>query len=75
MLSFRTGYVHKGEVEMDPYKISKHYMRGWLLLDLIASVPFDAISGEGTLKSGQKTVKFAKLLKLTKLLRLTRIIK
>ncbi|KAL3321011.1 Potassium voltage-gated channel subfamily H member 4 [Cichlidogyrus casuarinus] len=69
VLNFLTTYVSKsGQVVYEPRQIALHYIRGWLVLDLIAAIPFDLIF--------YRTDKLAtvNMLKLARLLRLLRLI-
>jgi hypothetical protein len=47
LVHFRTGYSlpgkHSSRVEMRPAHISSHYMRGFLVIDVVAAIPFDLL--------------------------------
>jgi len=43
-VNFRTGYLRDvGLIETRHTKIALHYLRGWLLFDIVSILPFDAI--------------------------------
>ncbi|XP_074836400.1 voltage-gated inwardly rectifying potassium channel KCNH3 isoform X2 [Carettochelys insculpta] len=70
LLNFRTTFVSQsGQVVFDPPAISRHYLTGWFLLDLVAALPFDL------LYAFKVNVYFgAHLLKTVRLLRLLRLL-
>ncbi|VDD81701.1 unnamed protein product [Mesocestoides corti] len=72
LLNFRTTYVSKsGQVVHQSRAVALNYIRGWLLLDLIAAVPFDVI---WTIQSPESPVaNWMHLMKLARLLRLARL--
>jgi len=39
-VNFRTCYVDDGELIFDPWTVAKHYMHGWFLYDVAASIPY-----------------------------------
>ncbi|RHY32489.1 hypothetical protein DYB32_002525 [Aphanomyces invadans] len=73
VLSFRTGFVCSGEVEMDPQVVSRHYIRSWFVVDLVSNLPFRFVLTSAT--ANPKSIKFLKLQKIPKLLRFTRLLK
>lgn len=79
----RTAYkIGFGELETDPWKILKHYARGWLLPDLISSIPVELIlviasavqHAEGD-DSGPTELKFLRLLRIVRVLRVGRLLR
>lgn len=74
-LNFRTGFVHHGHHVTDPALIRDHYIKGWLAVDLLASIPFEALLGGLLNKSARKSLKMFKWLKFPRLLRLGRIVR
>ncbi|KAF4690610.1 hypothetical protein FOZ60_017218 [Perkinsus olseni] len=66
------------ELVTDPGMIWKHYIRGWLLFDLIASFPFTWLAPEssGAYDSGRwfRLLRFTRFLRLFRLLRLAKLI-
>ncbi|GAA30706.2 potassium voltage-gated channel subfamily H member 2 [Clonorchis sinensis] len=72
-INFRTTYVNKNdELISDPGRIAVHYFKGWLLIDVVAAIPFDLI------QIGAQTddmVKLIGLLKTARLLRLVRVVR
>lgn len=43
IITTRTTFMHNGEVVTDPKLIAKHYLRGYFVIDLLASLPFDLL--------------------------------
>jgi len=83
-LNFRTGYLLEQDHEtpviiMAWRKVGVRYMKGWLLIDVVASFPLEFIrlmTGRDWLgddASSVKAVKTLRLIRLTKLLRLARM--
>ncbi|XP_065320030.1 uncharacterized protein LOC135927777 isoform X3 [Gordionus sp. m RMFG-2023] len=71
IINFRTTFVNNNdEVVSDPRKIAIHYFRGWLIIDLLAAIPFDLLLfGSQT----DETTTLIGLLKTARLLRLVRV--
>ena len=87
-LSFNTGYItHANKLILDRRLIAMNYVRGWFVVDLAASVPFDLIiqafeSSNGSSDNNTaaatsllKSFKLPRLLRLLKLMRLMRLVK
>eukprot|EP00959_Pyramimonas_sp_CCMP1952_P162371 3394914-Pyramimonas_sp.AAC.1 len=49
VLNFFTGYYDRGVIVMDQAMVANKYIRSWLWIDLVASVPVDLLSGSGHL--------------------------
>lgn len=75
LLNFRTGHFHNGHLVTDPREIADHYLRGWFVVDIFASFPFEVVFEGLFQKSQRKAVKLWKIFKLSKLLRIGRIVK
>ena len=62
---------------MEPAKIARNYLRGWFVLDLVATFPFDLAlpPDDGMHQSSFRFIRLAKLVRLTRLLRLLRMMK
>ncbi|KAF4676108.1 hypothetical protein FOL47_006716 [Perkinsus chesapeaki] len=77
-LNFFTGYYRGSELITDPGKIWRHYIRGWLFFDLIASFPFMWLAPESGSSgdSGRwfRLLRFTRFLRLFRLLRLAKLI-
>lgn len=44
LINFRTTYVNKNdELVSHPGRIAIHYFKGWLLIDVVAAIPFDLL--------------------------------
>lgn len=82
-LNFRTGIVdpnNQQEVILDKKIIRQKYLRGWFLLDLLSSFPFDfayfvasSTSIQHKLLQASRALRILKLAKLLSLLRLLRV--
>eukprot|EP01083_Nonionella_stella_P031776 86987_1 len=71
-VNFRTRYYDKWDrllLHTDPFDIARKYFRGWFLLDLITSFPFQFIITQ------DKSTNFGVLLKVLRVFRLFRIFK
>jgi len=82
MINFRTGYFDADlDIQvMNPRKAAMNYLRGWFLLDLVSSIPFDLVqsmmdSGEGSDLGSVSTAKLLKTGRFVKIFRLLRITK
>lgn len=74
-INFRTGFVNENnKVVLDPRVIAAHYFRTWLPFDLLATIPFDAVSqaafGTGSFLMSLRLLRFVRVIRLAKLLRL-----
>lgn len=76
ILNFFTGYDKGYEIIMEKNKIINHYLKGWFLLDFIATVDWEVVGSwfvpDGTDLPGG--VKMLALIKVTRLLRASRLI-
>lgn len=82
-LNFNTGFVdpnNQEEVILDKKIIRRKYLRGWFLVDLLSSLPFDyayfivsSSSAEQSLIKASRALRILKLAKLLCLLRLLRV--
>ena len=43
LMTFRTGVLVDGQLEMDPVVIASRYLRGWFLIDMLTSLPVSYI--------------------------------
>lgn len=76
ILNFITGFHDAlGVVVRDPLKIIERYARGWLLLDVVAGVPWEWIpdTGAASMTRGLRVVRSLRLLRLARLLRLVKL--
>ncbi|VDP80896.1 unnamed protein product [Echinostoma caproni] len=70
LINFRTTYVNKNdELVSHPGRIAVHYFKGWLLIDVVAAIPFDL------LLFGAETDEMATLIGLLKTARLLRLVR
>jgi hypothetical protein len=74
VLSFFTGYDKGYEVVMEKGKIVRHYLTGWFIIDLAATIQWDtAFKAVESADSEPVVVLRIKLLRLLKVLRLLRL--
>ena len=63
-------------ISFSPNEIRRSYLKGWFLIDLVSSIPWDVlISAFIHKESNFKFLRFLKILTLIKLLRITRLAK
>ncbi|XP_077978852.1 potassium/sodium hyperpolarization-activated cyclic nucleotide-gated channel 2-like [Glandiceps talaboti] len=83
-LNFFTGVIHheNEEIILKRSKIASSYMRGWFVLDLLSSFPFDYIyigfSGNSDYNQtalALKSLRLTKIISLLRLLRLSRLLR
>lgn len=82
-LNFKTGIVdpnNQDEIILDKKIIAQKYLRGWFVIDLLSSLPFDyayfiasSSSAQQTLIKASRALRILKLAKLLSLLRLLRV--
>eukprot|EP00736_Rhodelphis_marinus_P006066 Rmarinus@m.21456 len=72
MFNFRTAFSYHGVLVMSPKYIAWNYLRGWFWVDLIASVPLDAIISSSSY-SYNKLLRLLRGFKLMRMLRMSRI--
>ena len=64
MINFRTGYYLEDEEVMDSWRVAKHYISTWFLLDIVTCIPFDLLTATADAETS-----YAKLLKSGKVKR------
>eukprot|EP00931_Biecheleriopsis_adriatica_P062971 TRINITY_DN38067_c0_g1_i1.p1 TRINITY_DN38067_c0_g1~~TRINITY_DN38067_c0_g1_i1.p1 ORF type:complete len:821 (-),score=108.15 TRINITY_DN38067_c0_g1_i1:53-2515(-) len=78
-LTFFTGFnnYRDGLPDCDPIRIAVRYIRSWLLLDLLASVPWEwlALSDSDALAGSTKSARLFRIFRILRMLRLLRIMK
>jgi hypothetical protein len=75
VLNFFTGFDKGFEVVMDRAQITKHYVEGWFLIDLIATIEWDLIySAMNDGEDGGAAIGMVRLLKVLRLARASRLI-
>lgn len=78
VVNFRTAFIKNGNTLVVDWKeIAIHYLRGWLFIDVVASVPFEKFFPEdqGLTKVQRSGIKLSKFIKMSKLLRLGRVVR
>ena len=63
------------ETEYDRCKITKNYLKGWFIIDLISILPFNLIFEEGETKNLVRYIRIGRITKLFKLIKLARLLK
>ena len=79
-VNFRTGYIDDGEsfhVEMCPSKICKRYAKSWLLVDILAAIPFNLFFGDNSGNADRlpRMLRMPRLVRILRLLRLVKLLK
>jgi hypothetical protein len=85
-INFRTAYTVAGELETRGGKVCANYLKGWFLMDMVASIPTTIITslagGDAATTTGGfdpkfntifRAFKWFKLIKLIRVLRLSRV--
>jgi len=62
LLNLRTGTIIEGKLEMNAWKVAKHYVQGFLIIDSLSTVPFEKMQN-------------IKLMKMGKVSRITKVMK
>jgi voltage-gated potassium channel len=71
-LQFTTPIVRGARTITDRRQIARHYMKGWFIIDLLATIPFDLLIPGGAPFS-TRLVRTLRLLRLTRVLRVMRL--
>ena len=75
IFNFRTGYLDsRNKLIMEPRPIAARYLRGWFIIDVLATFPFEIFAVIAGIDAGSSVRLFAAL-KCPRLLRLGRILK
>lgn len=76
-LNFRTGYVgdKTGTVVMEPRLVARRYARTWLVLDVVATVPWDLVARAADAGEPSSAALFPRLLRAVRLYRLAKLIR
>ena len=72
ILNFNTKLVIGGKLVANRGVVARRYLKGWFIIDLVATIPFDLLLG-GTLGTSARAVRVLRLLRLTRLFRLLRL--
>lgn len=85
-INFRTAYNDSGELETSGTKVCTNYLKGWFLMDMVASIPTTIITNMAGVDSSTtsggfdpklntifRAFKWFKLIKLIRVLRLSRV--
>ena len=77
LLTFNTSYTDKvlAKDVFERKKIALNYLKGWLIIDIISVVPFDAFFTKGSVSSLAKFARFGRLYKIIRILRLAKLFK
>ena len=76
-INFRTGFLDEQQIlHTSSPVISKHYMRGWLFIDLVSTIPFDKIvSAFLSSDNDPSSLRSLRLVRIVRLVRLAKLIK
>merc|ERR1719247_1771600 len=87
VVSFLTGYpagkldmeIPFGNIVTDKYRIARNYLRTWLLIDLVSTIPWglfaDLLSDGGDSARSAQMAKLTKIIKFVRFLRLMRMLR
>lgn len=78
LLTFNTSYadIKLAKEIYDRKKIALNYVKGWLIIDIISVIPFDAfLTRKGGVSSIAKFARFGRLYKIIRILRLAKLFK
>jgi CRP-like cAMP-binding protein len=81
LLNFNTCYYYKGVLVTSRCKIAKTYLKGFFLLDLAASIPYDMIialvneDGQHPAYDSTKVLRSSKMLRMMRMVRALKIIR
>ena len=75
-LTFNKGLVdEKLNQILDRREITKRYLMGWFIIDLIAIFPFELILCQGYAKNVVRVVRLGRIMRLLRYLKLMRLMK
>ncbi|GMI14929.1 hypothetical protein TrVE_jg6054 [Triparma verrucosa] len=74
-VNFRTGYYLEDEEVMDSWRVAKHYLKTWFILDFLSSIPFDLMEAGFQDTSYAKLMKSGKFVKVFRMLRITKMVR
>merc|ERR1711871_1610149 len=76
LVQFRTGYTSDtGNRILRPAMVARRYARGWFVIDILASIPFDRILSGMSGSKGTKVLKVGRLAKGFRVLRLAKLLR
>ena len=73
VLTFFTAYEEKGTLVINRHMIAKNYLKGWFMLDVITTIPFQLLEKMNTDANGASDSKALRLARIPRLYRLLRI--
>lgn len=74
VLNFFTGYDQGFEVVMSRKEIVQHYLQGWFIIDLVATVEWDLLYAVAIDSEGSNLISLVRLLKILRMARTSRLI-
>ena len=63
----------QGGFETAPWLIFKNYLRGFLVIDVLSTVPVATVAGNSNLGNSNRLLKTLRLVRLVKLLRIVKV--
>ena len=76
ILTFFTAYVNQNkEYVLDHWRIARHYLLTWFLLDLLSCIPFSFILDVNNYNSLARVSRLPRIYKVIKVVRLARMLK
>ena len=75
VLNFFSAYEKNKVMEHRHKKIAEKYLKGWFLIDLVATIPFQLIEFAWDNAEDSKLLRFARLPRITRMVRILRLLK
>merc|ERR1719265_906723 len=73
--NFNLAYYQQGLFVTQPWRIIKNYIKGWFIIDLVASIPFQYVFPSSKSASGTRMLRMVRLARFLKILRLLKVAK
>ncbi|KAF4679764.1 hypothetical protein FOZ60_014550, partial [Perkinsus olseni] len=74
-LNFVTGYWNRGVLSLKHRDIARYYAQTWLLVDLVASIPFSWFISPDTEGPSQSVSKLLRVIRIVKFIRIARLLR
>ncbi|KAF4699516.1 hypothetical protein FOZ62_021240, partial [Perkinsus olseni] len=74
-LNFVTGYWNRGVLSLKHRDIARYYAQTWLLVDLVASIPFSWFISPDTDGPSQSVSKLLRVIRIVKFIRIARLLR
>ena len=75
VLTFFTAYEKNKTIEVRHKQIAKQYLKGWFIIDLIATIPFQLIELAWQQSDDVKLIRFTRVPRIYRIVRILRLLK